>query len=383
MTGTTRGHRANGVLVALAAVGLLVGGATLAWACTNQAYISVTPTESPPGSQVTVNGDSFLPGAEIEIRWDGHNGTLLGRGQGPSFSESVTVPDVVPGDYVIVARTASGRYSAPHAFTVTGAESADTGASGSASASSDTESDTSEGGETSATISGSSGDETDQASSDSGTSGDSSGAESAPDSTSSETSSQTSSDAASSSTTTQDGSTEGEQAPAPAEQSETTAEAPDSSQAAEPQTDREAAPAPAAHQPAPPATTEAAPDGQGSSATEAAPAASQAPATAEEVSAGPPSEQVEPAEEPVVAEPLPAQVAAPSAGSAAPDLWSGFTASEQSSLVPGLGHQAGPVTGGTDGRLTGAAALLAVGLLSLFAGFGTAAVRRRRVRARA
>ena len=81
-----------------------VGAGASAWACVPQPMIaSVQPRSSAaPGEQVTVVGENF-PGSPVEIRWNGLQGPLLGTGNGPSFSIAVTVPDEVPGLYLLTA----------------------------------------------------------------------------------------------------------------------------------------------------------------------------------------------------------------------------------------------------------------------------------------
>lgn len=93
-------------LARAAAVALLLSmtGAATAWACVPQpTIVAVQPRASAPaGGQVTVLGDNF-DGAPVEIRWNGLQGTLLGTGNGPSFSIPITVPDDEPGLYVLTA----------------------------------------------------------------------------------------------------------------------------------------------------------------------------------------------------------------------------------------------------------------------------------------
>lgn len=142
------------IAVATVATVLLVG-AGLAWACTQQAYISVTPDEAEAGAQVTVNGEQFMPQHEISVRWGGRNGPELGRGRGPEFHMEVTVPESAePGDYLVWAVDTEDEWAARRSFTVTDPNTADSsGASGGASGGEQTtESDTS--GQTTASTSG-------------------------------------------------------------------------------------------------------------------------------------------------------------------------------------------------------------------------------------
>ncbi|MGI8985058.1 MAG: hypothetical protein ACR2HM_11110 [Acidimicrobiales bacterium] len=91
------------VAVAVGFVALVLGGASLAWACTPQASLGAfTPFQSPPGTVVTVTGSTFEDGP-VEIRWGGRNGPVIGVAQGPDFSTSVTIPPAAPGVYFVAA----------------------------------------------------------------------------------------------------------------------------------------------------------------------------------------------------------------------------------------------------------------------------------------
>jgi hypothetical protein len=115
----------------LVGIVVLVGGGAIAtgsvaWACVPQPYIVVQPRASgPAGAQVDVVGDNFERGS-AEIRWNGLNGELLGKANGPTFSLTVTVPDDEEGLYSLIAisRGAQGEVGsiARAAFSLTGSD---------------------------------------------------------------------------------------------------------------------------------------------------------------------------------------------------------------------------------------------------------------------
>lgn len=87
---------------------ILVGG--LAWACTPSAYLNpLEPSQGAQGTRVTVTGAKFEP-REVEIRWNGREGAMLGTASGPSFSVQVTIPAAADGVYYVTAvqRVAGG-----------------------------------------------------------------------------------------------------------------------------------------------------------------------------------------------------------------------------------------------------------------------------------
>lgn len=110
--------------------GLLIGLSSLAWACTSQAWLGdITPTAGPPGTRATVTGKNFAPGP-VEIRWNTNGGTVLATASGPSFSVAVTIPEVAPDVYTVVAVARQGTTiigQASTAFEVTPAAAAERG----------------------------------------------------------------------------------------------------------------------------------------------------------------------------------------------------------------------------------------------------------------
>src|SRR4051794_7645607 len=91
-------------VVVLAAAGL--GVAALAWACTPQAYISLSPSSGPPGTVVTVTGSRFVADGRVELRLNSVDSAPVATATGPSFSVQVTIPqDVQPGATVLIGAT--------------------------------------------------------------------------------------------------------------------------------------------------------------------------------------------------------------------------------------------------------------------------------------
>lgn len=124
---TLAGSRVAAAVLAVA--GLLIGGASLAWACSAQAFISITPGSGPSGSRATVKGSRYFEG-KVDIRWETDSGRTvhLVRAQGPSFSKQITIPEAEPGWYTVIGvhTTDDGTsYKAADTFQVTGETSSD------------------------------------------------------------------------------------------------------------------------------------------------------------------------------------------------------------------------------------------------------------------
>lgn len=111
------------------ALSLVLALAGLAWACTAQAELQIIPPAyGPAGSQVSVSGNSgtYLP-HPVEIRWNSAAGPVLAASEtsagpetGRTFSTQVTIPEVSPGVYYLLA-TIEGQGVARAAFEVTSA----------------------------------------------------------------------------------------------------------------------------------------------------------------------------------------------------------------------------------------------------------------------
>ncbi len=109
----------NRLVAALGVVALVVGGASLALACTRIPSVSVTPSFGRAGSQTTVVGRAFSTGEPVQIRWNSTGGPVIGEALGPNFSVAVTIPEAPAGVYYIVATAPTSR--AQNAFRVTSA----------------------------------------------------------------------------------------------------------------------------------------------------------------------------------------------------------------------------------------------------------------------
>ena len=128
-------------LVVLGAVAAPVVGASLAYACTSLATLSLNPNSGTEGQTVTVTGRGFAQhdpadartGQPVEIRFDSVRTPLLATaapGADGTFTAQIRVPQAPTGDHVIVAtqnradgRPASGT-PARQSFTVVAAPKA-------------------------------------------------------------------------------------------------------------------------------------------------------------------------------------------------------------------------------------------------------------------
>lgn len=92
----------RGLASGLAVLVVMIGAASFAWACTIQAELYVSPGSGAASSLARVSGSGF-GNSPVEIRWGGANGPQLGSAMGPSFSVRVTIPNVAPRVYTIIA----------------------------------------------------------------------------------------------------------------------------------------------------------------------------------------------------------------------------------------------------------------------------------------
>lgn len=114
------------LLIAIAAlVPMLV--TSFAWACTPVAEVRTEESYVYQGGEVRGSGEGFSPSAagDAEIRLDGEAGQLLWQGrpdQAGSLSFAFTMPEVSPGNYVLLAvqREANGEpvYGTPARTTI-------------------------------------------------------------------------------------------------------------------------------------------------------------------------------------------------------------------------------------------------------------------------
>lgn len=99
----------SGTLACLGVVAVLMLGLGLAWACTPTSSIVLLPETGPTASKITVSGQvapDAGSAAPVEIRWNSVSGLLLGTVTADAtrnFSAEVTVPDVAPGVYYVLA----------------------------------------------------------------------------------------------------------------------------------------------------------------------------------------------------------------------------------------------------------------------------------------
>lgn len=111
-----------------AVVGVMIGVAAVAWACTEAATVSLTPHSGPVGSTTTVAGKSFESGP-VSVRWGNESGPELAAAQGPNFAVSISIPnDAVQGEsYYVTAVQTSGNgveWKKVAVFTVSTSQSA-------------------------------------------------------------------------------------------------------------------------------------------------------------------------------------------------------------------------------------------------------------------
>lgn len=113
------------VVVALGLLAIPVGAAGVAYACTALATITASSGSAIVGTTVTVTGKGFAPHDPADIRstpaivhLDSATGPVLGtaapssNNTGGVFSVDITVPDVAPGDHILIA-TQNGIDGAP------------------------------------------------------------------------------------------------------------------------------------------------------------------------------------------------------------------------------------------------------------------------------
>jgi hypothetical protein len=99
--------------LALGVLSLVVVGAGLAWACTPQARLFVTPAKARAGGEVTVRGTNYPQGEAVRIRWNGPRGERLGTAHLPDnrddFQTTVRIPaEAAPGAHIILGVPSSG-----------------------------------------------------------------------------------------------------------------------------------------------------------------------------------------------------------------------------------------------------------------------------------
>lgn len=90
-------------LIGVVVLASLTAAVAVAWACVpSGGSISVNPNFGVAGSRATVTGANFPPG-DPRITWNSPDGPVLANPQGPNFTVQITIPNVPPGVYMIVA----------------------------------------------------------------------------------------------------------------------------------------------------------------------------------------------------------------------------------------------------------------------------------------
>lgn len=105
---TMQGYRTK-IAVGTGAVGVVLGAASLAWACTAQLGFGIQPGGGLAGTPVTASGES-APGP-VDLHWNGVDGPVVAKATVPesgTFVVGFTVPDVAPGVYTVVALSRGG-----------------------------------------------------------------------------------------------------------------------------------------------------------------------------------------------------------------------------------------------------------------------------------
>ena len=101
-----RSRRYAGIVLGILATAL--AAASLAWACSPEAVIGLTPQSAAPGATVTVTGEQFVEGDTVQLRWNAADGRVLAtvspRGRpGAEFRTTITVPRVPADTYSVIA----------------------------------------------------------------------------------------------------------------------------------------------------------------------------------------------------------------------------------------------------------------------------------------
>lgn len=92
-------------------LGFMAVALGVAWACTVQAgIVSLSPDNPEPGQTITVTGDEYYANAQIQLRWGGDAGPVIGEAtadEAGTFTAEGTVPaSAEPGEHLLVAKDA-------------------------------------------------------------------------------------------------------------------------------------------------------------------------------------------------------------------------------------------------------------------------------------
>jgi len=83
--------------------GNVVGYARTSFKVEPPPEIALQPDSGRAAAQVLVEGGEFERDDPVEIRWNSSTGPLLASASGPTFSTAVTIPNVSPGPYTVLA----------------------------------------------------------------------------------------------------------------------------------------------------------------------------------------------------------------------------------------------------------------------------------------
>ncbi|HEX2698969.1 MAG TPA: hypothetical protein VHM89_02055 [Acidimicrobiales bacterium] len=116
-------------LFGLVSFAVMLGVASVAWACTEQADLDPGPSgDVAVGSTVQVTGHRFVSGSTVGIHWDTADGPLLATATGPDVDVAVRIPAAEPGSsHHIVAVVEGTGYHAATTVTVEGTPTATAG----------------------------------------------------------------------------------------------------------------------------------------------------------------------------------------------------------------------------------------------------------------
>ena len=109
-SGTVSRRVKLGGLVAVPVTAALLAFAAVAFACTPQATITLSPTSGAAGTSVTVTGKSFTEGTAVRVFWGGISGQQVGSATTKNNAISVTfkVPADASNGYTIVSANQTG-----------------------------------------------------------------------------------------------------------------------------------------------------------------------------------------------------------------------------------------------------------------------------------
>lgn len=94
-------------VVLIGALGMSLAALGVAWACTSWASFNVSEQVVSPGDVITLNGQDYKAGNEVEVRWGSKTGPILATAittEQRTFHASVTIPaDAQAGEHLLFA----------------------------------------------------------------------------------------------------------------------------------------------------------------------------------------------------------------------------------------------------------------------------------------